>query len=110
MKQKIFHWAREVGFKYNSIIATGGKAGPILTGKYKLAFKLVFSKLHEKLGGSIEFGVSGGAGTVVNVTVDASGSKVEGNAGQGQQLGRAIAAAVQAELIKQKRPGGLLTL
>jgi len=60
-KQKVFHWAREVGFKYNTIVARGGKAGPILTAKYKLAFKLVFAKLHEKLGGSIEFGVSGGA-------------------------------------------------
>jgi lambda family phage tail tape measure protein len=50
-----------------------------------------------------------GGGTVVNVSVDAKGTSVEGNTGQGQQLGRAIAAAVQAELIKQKRPGGLLT-
>jgi lambda family phage tail tape measure protein len=63
-----------------------------------------------KRGRDGKLGVSGGGGTVVNVSVDASGSKVEGNAGQGQQLGRAIAAAVQAELIKQKRPGGLLTL
>jgi hypothetical protein len=42
------------------------------------------------------------------VNVDASGSKVEGNDQQGNQLGRVIAAAVQQELIKQKRPGGLL--
>jgi hypothetical protein len=33
---------------------------------------------------------------------------VQGNSGQGEQLGRVIAQAVQAELIKQKRPGGLL--
>lgn len=51
---------------------------------------------------------SEGGGTVVNVSVDASGTNVQGNSGQGQQLGRAIAAAVQAELVKQKRPGGLL--
>jgi hypothetical protein len=42
------------------------------------------------------------------VHVDAKGSSVEGNEQEGKQLGRAIAAAVQQELIKQKRPGGLL--
>jgi lambda family phage tail tape measure protein len=52
---------------------------------------------------------SGGGGDVyVSVSVDASGSKVEGDEQEGKQLGRVIAAAVQAEIIKQKRPGGLL--
>lgn len=49
----------------------------------------------------------GGANVTVNV--DASGSSVEGDGPSAQQLGKAIGAAVQAELIKQKRPGGLLT-
>ena len=44
----------------------------------------------------------------VTVNVDASGSSVEGNADQASQLGKAIGIAVQQELIKQKRPGGLL--
>ena len=48
----------------------------------------------------------GGANVTVNV--DASGSSVEGNADQASQLGRAIGIAVQQELVKQKRPGGLL--
>jgi tape measure domain-containing protein len=48
----------------------------------------------------------GGANVTVNV--DASGSNVEGNADQANQLGKAIGLAVQQELIKQKRPGGLL--
>ena len=48
----------------------------------------------------------GGANVVVNV--DASGSSVQGNAPDANALGRAVGAAVQAELIKQKRPGGLL--
>ena len=51
---------------------------------------------------------AGGGGTTVNVSVDASGSSVQGNNNQGAALGRAIAASVQAELVKQKRPGGLL--
>jgi len=50
----------------------------------------------------------GGGDTTVNVSVDAKGTSVQGNSGQGEQLGRVIAQAVQAELIKQKRPGGLL--
>jgi tape measure domain-containing protein len=50
----------------------------------------------------------GGGSTNVTVNVDASGSQVQGDAGKGEQLGRVISQAVQAELIKQKRPGGLL--
>ena len=48
----------------------------------------------------------GGANVVVNV--DASGSSVEGDAGAAQELGSMLAAAIQAELVKEKRPGGLL--
>jgi len=49
-----------------------------------------------------------GGGTNITVNVDAKGSSVQGNAGRGDQLARAVAMAVQAELIKQKRPGGIL--
>ena len=50
--------------------------------------------------------VMGGANVTVNV--DASGSSVEGDSDQAAQLGKMLGAAVQAELVKQKRPGGLL--
>jgi len=43
------------------------------------------------------------------VNVDASGSSVEGDQQGAGKLGRVIAVAIQSELIKQKRPGGLLT-
>jgi tape measure domain-containing protein len=49
-----------------------------------------------------------GGGVNVVVNVDASGSRVEGDEQEGKQLGRVIAAAIQQELVKQKRPGGLL--
>ena len=49
-----------------------------------------------------------GGSTNVTVNVDASGSNVEGDAGQAEQLGEAISQAIQAELIQQKRPGGIL--
>lgn len=58
-------------------------------------------------GGIAPSGSFGGGPTVV-VNVDASGTSVQGNQPEGQALGRAVAAAVQAELIKQKRPGGIL--
>ena len=56
-------------------------------------------------------GVAGGGGggsTSVVVNVDATGSKVEGNDQDSKQLGTLLAAAVQKELVKQKRPGGIL--
>ena len=48
----------------------------------------------------------GGMNIVVNV--DASGSNVEGDEEEGRALGIALSAAIETELIKQKRPGGLL--
>jgi lambda family phage tail tape measure protein len=51
----------------------------------------------------------GGGSTTINVSVDAKGSSVQGDNGQSGALARAIAGAVQNELIKQKRPGGILT-
>lgn len=48
----------------------------------------------------------GGSSIVVNV--DASGSSVEGDEAQSRELGNMLAAAIQAELVRQKRPGGLL--
>jgi len=50
---------------------------------------------------------SGSVGNVV-VNVDASGSSVQGSQPNAKALGKAIGAVVQAELIKQKRPGGIL--
>ena len=49
-----------------------------------------------------------GGSTNVVVNVDASGSNVEGDEEEGRQLGIALSAAIESELIKQKRPGGLL--
>ena len=55
--------------------------------------------------------IGGGDNTtnMVTVNVDASGSSVAGNSTDAQALGAALGAAVQAQLIKEKRPGGLLT-
>jgi hypothetical protein len=42
----------------------------------------------------------GGAGTTINVSVDATGSSVEGDGGQANQLGKVIAVAVQQEMMR----------
>jgi hypothetical protein len=52
---------------------------------------------------------AGGGSINVSVNVDAGGSQVQGDGPNANQLGRVIGAAVQAEIVKQQRPGGLLS-
>ena len=54
-------------------------------------------------------GLGGGGDVSVVVNVDAKGTSVQGSDQNGAQLGRVIAAAVQQQIIKEKRPGGLLS-
>ena len=61
--------------------------------------------------GTILPSVPMGGGSVVNnivVNVDASGTAVQGNDAESNQFGEQLAAAIQAEIINQKRSGGLL--
>jgi lambda family phage tail tape measure protein len=87
-------------FARGSAMATGvmGEAGPEAI-------------MPLKRGADGKLGVAGGGSgaTTVNVSVDAKGTQVQGDSAQGAALGRVIAGAVQAELIKQQRPGGLLS-
>ena len=53
--------------------------------------------------------LGGGGSTSVVVNVDASGTNVQGNEAQGKELGTLLSVAVQQELLKQQRPGGLLS-
>jgi len=53
--------------------------------------------------------LGGSTNTNIVVNVDATGSSVEGDEDEGRALGQMLAAAIQSELIKQRRPGGLLT-
>ena len=50
-----------------------------------------------------------GGGTTVNVNVNATESNVSASGGEAKQLGLAIASAVQQQLVKERRPGGLLS-
>ena len=52
----------------------------------------------------------GGVTNMVTVNVDASGApQVQGSTAEANQLGQLIGQAVQEQLVKEKRPGGLLT-
>ena len=53
-------------------------------------------------------GAGGGIVNNINVNVSAEGMQSDANENRGKELGVALASAIQSELIKQKRPGGLL--
>lgn len=61
LKKKIFFWAVSVGQAASPILSRGGRPEGFLGFKYKVASKLVFSKLKQKTGGRLKFFISGGA-------------------------------------------------
>ena len=61
IKKKIFHWAVGVGREVSRLKQAKKPVPAGLGFKYRLAHKLVFSKLHAALGGRLRFAVSGGA-------------------------------------------------
>ena len=61
IKKKIFHWAVGVGREVSRLKQARKPVPAGLAFKYRLAHKLVFSKLHAALGGRLRFAVSGGA-------------------------------------------------
>ena len=108
---QIFPSAKGNVFAQNGIVpyAKGGYIGRPTMALMGEAGPEAVLPLRRGRGGRLGVETSGsGVGSVV-VNVDASGSSVQGNEPDANQLGRVIGQAVQAELIKQKRPGGLLT-
>jgi long-chain acyl-CoA synthetase len=61
VKGKIFNWAFGVGRKTVPIRLAGDEPTGLLGAQYKLADKLVFSKIKERMGGRISFFISGSA-------------------------------------------------
>jgi len=84
------------------------KGGPVSAGRTYMVGERGPELFVPGASGSIVPNDKMGGGINVVVNVDANGSNVEGDQQQGKQLGRVIAAAIQQELIKQKRPGGML--
>ena len=60
IKQKIFYWALEVGRKYHDQKIEGNISFKTKQ-QHKLANKLVFQKIKNKMGGNLRFPIAGGA-------------------------------------------------
>jgi tape measure domain-containing protein len=88
----------------NGGMVTGPTMGLVGEGRYNEAIV----PLPDGKSIPVELTGGGSSSPTVIVNVDAKGSQVEGNEQNANQLGRVISAAVQTELIKQQRPGGLL--
>jgi long-chain acyl-CoA synthetase len=61
VKRKLIDWALRVGYDVSSRIQRGQGIPRRLAAQHRLASKLVFSKVHEKLGGRMRVCISGGA-------------------------------------------------
>ncbi|MDO9548097.1 MAG: long-chain fatty acid--CoA ligase [Candidatus Marinimicrobia bacterium] len=61
VKKKLFWWSINAGKKAENLRELGHSVGVFLGTKLKIANKLVFSKLQEKVGGRLRFFASGGA-------------------------------------------------
>ena len=101
------------GFNFDagSMLNFGGfkaKGGPVSSGQSYMVGERGPELFVPGRSGTIVPNDKMGGGVNVIVNVDAKGSNVEGNDQGANQLGRVISAAVQSELIKQQRPGGIL--
>jgi lambda family phage tail tape measure protein len=96
------------GVVYDPTMFKFAQGGAMRTGLMGEAGPEAIMPLRRGRDGNLGVMSSGGGTTNVVVNVDASGSSVEGDQQQAKALGNAISAAVQSELVKQKRPGGLL--
>ena len=89
-------------------VALRAMGGPVTAGQPYMVGERGPELFVPSSGGSIVPSGKGGGGVAVTVNVDAKGTSVEGSNQQASQLGRVVAAAVQAELVNQRRRGGLL--
>ena len=94
---------------YSSAFKARAKGGPVSSGQtYMVGERGPELFVPGRSGTIVANNKMGGGNTNVVVNVDAKGSSVEGDEQGASQLGRVISAAVQSELIKQQRPGGIL--
>jgi len=93
------------GNLFGGLLANGG---PAKAGKSYIVGEKGPELFTPSVSGTVSPNSSLGGSTNIVVNVDASGSNVEGDEEEGRQLGIALSAAIESELIKQKRPGGLL--
>jgi long-chain acyl-CoA synthetase len=61
VKRMLFGWARGVADRWSDAKLGGRSPGPFLDAEYALARRLVFSKVHARMGGRLRFFISGSA-------------------------------------------------
>jgi long-chain acyl-CoA synthetase len=61
LKKTMFDWAVGVGVQVSRVRQAGENVSPLLAGQYKLADKLVLSKIRDRFGGRLRFFISGSA-------------------------------------------------
>ena len=61
LKQKIFRWALSVGRQVSEYNLMKKTIPALLSFKHKIATKLAFAKIHDRVGGRLRFFISGGA-------------------------------------------------
>jgi hypothetical protein len=97
-----------LGFLTGGLLANGGRAAG---GKSFIVGEKGPELFVPKSSGTVvpNNKLGGGGSTSVVVNVDASGTDVQGDDAQAKELGTLISVAVRGELLKQQRPGGLLS-
>ena len=66
-KRKLFNWSIKIGKDYSTLVYANRKIPYLLKIKRKIANKLVYSKIKNRLGGNIKNFISGGAPLNINV-------------------------------------------
>jgi len=60
-KAKLIQWALHVGYRASPYKQQGRRLPPALAAQHRIADRLVYAKVKERLGGRLRFGVAGGA-------------------------------------------------
>src|SRR5205823_4753934 len=61
IRRKLIEWALRVGYRTSALQQRGARIPPLLELQRRLAHKLVFRKVMERLGGRVRIAISGGA-------------------------------------------------
>ena len=67
VKRRIVDWAVSVGRRASAVRREGRALPPLLAAQHRLADRLVYSKVKERLGGRLRFGISGAAPISVEI-------------------------------------------